>query len=113
MTNPHNEYERQTIQQANPEELVARLYDMAIQSCHQKDSDRTRDILDTLIKSLNFEYEISSALYELYSYCKEILNEDKFDEVRTLLEPIRESWNEGVVAKKMGVNRINKNGFLA
>jgi len=113
MKNAHIEYQRQAITQASPEELVSKLYDMAIQACYKKDATRTKEILDALIKSLNFEYELSSTLYELYSYCKTVLEEQKFDEVRLLLEPIREAWNDGVVKKKMNVNRINKQGFLA
>ena len=113
MKNAHLEYQRQAISQANPEELVSKLYDMAIQACYKKDSNRAKDILDALIKSLNFDYELSTTLYELYIYCKTILEEQKFEEVRSLLQPIREAWNEGVARKRMNINRINKKGFLA
>lgn len=113
MKNAHIEYQRQAITQASPEELVSKLYDMAIQACYKQDPGRAKEILDALIKSLNFEYEISSTLYELYSYCKTILDDQKFKEVRSLLEPIREAWNDGVVKKKMNVNRVSKKGFLA
>jgi len=113
MKNAYLEYQRQAITQASPEELVSKLYDMAIQACYKQDAGRAKDILDALIKSLNFEYELSSTLYELYTYCKTILDEDKFEEVRTLIEPIRQAWNEGVVKNKVNLNRVNKTGFLA
>ncbi|PWN05209.1 hypothetical protein DDZ15_15910 [Rhodohalobacter mucosus] len=113
MNNSYTEYQRQSVMQASPEELISQLYDILIQSCYRKDTAKASGVLDTLIKSLNFDYEMSATLFELYSYCKVILDEEKFDEVRSLIEPIRAAWNDGVVSKKVTPVRTESQGFLA
>lgn len=114
MENAHLEYQRQSVKQSSPEELITKLYDLAILSCYKKDKAKVREILNTLIKSLNFEYEISATLYELYDYCRNILDEDKYDEVKELLEPIRDAWIQGVAQKRtQNVNLLNNRGFVA
>lgn len=106
------EYQRQSIEQASPEELITKLYDMAIRSCYQDDGRKVKAILGTLIQSLNFDFEISAHLFELYDYCRTIAGQGKCEEVRLLLEPVREAWAEGVAGKR-SVNRIESRGFLA
>ena len=113
MNNRYTEYQRQSVMQASPEELISQLYDILIQSCYRKDSEKASGVLDTLIKSLNFDYEMSTTLYELYSYCKSVLDEGKYDEVRSLIEPIRTAWNDGVVNKNITHARTQSHGFLA
>jgi flagellin-specific chaperone FliS len=113
MNSRTTEYQRQSVMQASPEELISQLYDILIQSCYRQDAEKASGILDTLIKSLNFDYEMSTTLYELYSYCKSILDEEKYEEVRTLIEPIRSAWNDGVVSKKPTHTRTESHGFLA
>lgn len=111
--NPYTQYQRQSVMQGSPEELISQLYDILIQSCYCQDAKKASGVLDTLIKSLNFDYEISLTLLELYSYCKSILDQEKYDEIRTLVEPIRTAWNDGIVNKKVLATRVENRGFLA
>lgn len=108
------EYQRQSVKQSSPEELITKLYDLAILSCYRNDKVKVKEILNTLIKSLNFEYEISSTLYELYDYCRNILDEEKYDEVRELLEPVRDAWIKGVVRNRIqNTNSSHNRGYVA
>ncbi|MDZ7772920.1 MAG: flagellar export chaperone FliS [Balneolaceae bacterium] len=112
MKDPQLQYQRQAVKNASPAELVTKLYDFAIQACYKEDEERLYQVLAALIKSLNFDYEISGNLYGLYEYCQRMSRERKFEEVRELLEPIREAWIEGVVKNREQANTPNGNGFL-
>lgn len=110
MENPQTKYQRQAIKNASPTELIQKLYDFAIQACHQKDEERVQQVLSALIKSLNFDYEIAGELYNIYEYCQRQAKKGEFEEVRELLEPIREAWVEGVVKSKEETKSLNVGG---
>lgn len=112
MKNPQLEYQRQAIKNAKPAELVTKLYDFAIQACFREEEERLCRVLDALIKSLNFDYEIAGSLYNLYEYCQRRAREQEYEEVRELLEPLREAWTEGVVRNGENPDIQNGNGFL-
>lgn len=112
MENPQIQYQRQAIKNSSPAELIGKLYDFAIQACHKKEKEKVRGSLSLLIKSLNFDYEISGDLYGLYEYCQRQASDEKFDEVRELLEPVREAWNEGVIKGKQQTNSTGGRGFV-
>ncbi|MGD8428712.1 MAG: flagellar protein FliS [Balneolaceae bacterium] len=112
MENPQKTYQRQAIKNASPTELIQKLYDFAIQACHTQDEERLQQVLSALIKSLNFDYEIAGELYNLYEYCQRQAKKEEFDEVRELLEPVREAWVEGVVKNKKTTVNLGGNGFV-
>lgn len=116
MENLQSQYLQQTIKMASPEEIISKLYDLAVQATYKRDEKKVGEVLDVLMKSLNFEYEIAGTMYELYAYCKEISSQQKFDEIRELLTPLREAWNESVLKRvdyKESMKRVNSTGFLA
>lgn len=82
---------------AKPTELISMLYDLAIQCTYREDDRKLLGILSTLIRSLNFDYEIAGSLFNLYEYCQRQTRKKEFAEVRELLETVREAWSEGVV----------------
>ncbi len=92
-------YRKQSVLNATPVELVALLYDEAIACTWRKDRDKLLGILSQLIRGLNFDYELAGDLFGLYSYCQQQVRREKFDEVRLLLEPIREAWREAASKK--------------
>lgn len=112
MENPQKKYQRQAIKNASSTELIQKLYDFAIQACHQKDEERLQQVLSALIKSLNFDYEIAGELYNLYEYCQRQAKQQEFEEVRELLEPVREAWVEGVVKNKEEAPSLGGEGFV-
>lgn len=112
MENPQLKYQRQAIKNASPTELISKLYDFAIQACHNEDEERLQQVLATLIKSLNFDYEIAGELYNLYEYCQRRAKRKKFEEVRELLEPVREAWTEGVVKNNEESAELGGKGFV-
>ena len=109
---PQKKYQQQAVKNASPTELISKLYDFAIQACYQEDDERLQQALATLIKSLNFDYEISGNLYNLYEYCQRRAKKKEFEEVRELLEPVREAWAEGVVKNKEESANIGGKGFV-
>ncbi|MDG5766712.1 flagellar protein FliS [Balneolales bacterium ANBcel1] len=94
MRNPQLEYQRQSVLNASPIKLIVKLYDLAIQASYREDQQKLRDILSTLIKGLNFEHEPADQLFNLYRYCQDLARQHKYDEVREVLEPLREAWEE-------------------
>lgn len=112
MKNPQREYQEQAIKNASPTELITKLYDFAIQACYQKNEGRLCQVLAALMQSLNFDYEISGTLFNLYDYCQRQAKQQQYDEVRELLEPVREAWVEGVVKKNEKSARLGGQGFV-
>lgn len=112
MESPQIKYQQQAVKNSSPAELIGKLYDFAIQACHKKEKEKVRGSLSLLIKSLNFDYEISGDLYGLYEYCQRQAENEKFGEVRELLEPVREAWNESVVKGKQQTNNTGGRGFV-
>lgn len=94
MQNPQQVYQRQSIQNASPLQLVVKLYDFVLQATYRKDQSRVREVLSTLIESLNFEHEPADELFQLYQYCQELAREEKYEEIRELLEPLRDAWDQ-------------------
>lgn len=94
-----NVYKRQAVMNASPAELVGLMYDEAIACTYRKDRDRLLNVLSQLIRGLNFEYELAADLFGLYEYCQQQTRKSQFDEVRSLLEPIREAWNTAVLKR--------------
>lgn len=112
MKNPQNEYQKQAVKNASPTQLITKLYDFAIQACYQEDAEKLDKVLGTLIQSLNFDYEISGTLYNLYEYCQRQARAGAFDEVRELIEPVREAWIEGVVKNETKPAAGGGKGFV-
>jgi flagellar protein FliS len=96
-----NTYKRQSVMNASPAELVGIMYDEAIACTYRKDHPKLVKILDELIRSLNFDYELADDLYGLYEYCQDQARKNNYDEVRNLLEPIRSAWSESVMKKSV------------
>ncbi len=94
MRDPQLEYQRQSVMNASPVTLVVKLYDLAIQATYREDDRRLREILSSLIKGLNFDHQPAEQLYNIYQYCQDISREGRFEEIRAILEPIREAWEE-------------------
>jgi len=111
MKNAELSYQRQAILNASPTEVILKLYDFAIQACYKKEENRLFEVIEVLKNSLNHEYEISGSLHELYNYCQKKTREQKFDEVRELLEPVRSAWYEGVVKGGEKISSISKKGI--
>jgi len=105
-------YERQAVKNASNTELISKLYEFIVKACHKQNEEKVYEILSTLKKSLNFDFEISEDLYSLYDYCQRKAREQKFDEVRELIEPLREAWVEGVVKSNKKTATTKSSGFL-
>lgn len=98
MRNPQLTYQTQSVKSASPLQLVIKMYDLTIQATYKEDGKKVKDLLSALIHGLNFDYELSEQLFSLYQYCQDLARKNKFEEIREILEPIRNSWEE--VSKK-------------
>lgn len=94
MQNPQQVYQRQAIKNASPLQLVVKLYDLLLQATYRKDQKRVREVLSTLIESLNFDYEPAEELFQLYQYCQDLARQEKYEEIRDILDPLREAWEQ-------------------
>lgn len=94
MQDPQQVYQRQAIMNASPLQLVVKLYDFLLQATYRKDQNRVREVLSTLIESLNFDYEPAEELFQLYQYCQELARQEKYEEIRDILDPLRDTWEE-------------------
>ena len=92
MNNPYRAYQHQAVLDSNPTKLVVKLYDFIFQASYQKDEKRVRGLLSELIHNLNFDYELSGSLFQIYRYCQQLARDAKFDEIIDVLNPLRESW---------------------
>lgn len=103
MQNPQLVYQKQSVMNASPLQLVVKMYDLVIQSTYREDDKKVRELLSALIQGLNFDYEPAGQLFELYRYCQDLSRKQKFDEIREILEPLRETWEEVALNKPAAV----------
>ena len=108
--NATNKYKEQQIKSASPTELITILYDMCLQACYRKDSQRVQDILERLIKSLNFDYDMAGDMYSLYEYCQRAARDGNYNEVVSIISNIREAWDEAVVKENKSGKSLNLKG---
>lgn len=90
---------------ASPMKIVVKLYDLAIQASWREDDKQLREILSTLIKGLNFDFEISGQLFSIYQYCQELARKGEYQEVRDLLEPLRDAWEQAANTSPIAVGQ--------
>ena len=94
MQNPQKVYQQQAIKNASPLQLVVKLYDLLLQATYRKDQKRVREVLNTLAESLNFDHEPAEELFQLYQYCQDLARDEKYEEIREILEPLRDAWEQ-------------------
>ena len=91
-----NPYLIKDILEATPQQLLIKLYDLAIVSCKKHDMRRTNNVIQELINALNFEdakaAEISAGLLSLYKFSQEQMRNGNYDVVLKILGELRESW---------------------
>lgn len=91
-----NPYLLKDILEATPQQLVIRLYDLAIVSCKKHDLRKTNSALQALINGLSFENqsvsEISTGLLRLYKFCQDQMRDGNYDIVTGVLSELRETW---------------------
>lgn len=92
-----NPYLVKDILEATPQQLLIKLYDLAIVSCKKHDLRRTNNVIQELINALNFEdaaaAEISAGLLSLYKFCQDQMRNGNYEIVLKVLTELRESWD--------------------
>jgi len=79
----------------SPAELLLKVYDVAIVSCRQGDSQRLSRALVELISALNFEQrETAVGLFRMYNYCLTNAKKGRFDLVEPILQDLRDTWTQ-------------------
>ncbi len=102
MRDPQLIYQQQAVKNASPLQLVVKMYDLLIQATYREDSQRIKEILSTLISGLNFDHEPADQLFSLYRYCQDLARKNEFEQIREILEPLRNTWDE--VANQSAAN---------
>lgn len=95
-------YQNQAIFSASPEQLITKLYDIAISACHREDRVKLRRVLQELLGSLNFEEggEIAERLSSIYTFCMEASVQGDLSTVLELMSELRDVWKDNVVSAK-------------
>ncbi len=107
MKNPHLVYQRQAVKDASPLQLVVKMYDLIIQASYREDGQRVRELLSTLISGLNFDHEPADQLFSLYQYCQGLSRKEDFEEIRELLVPLRDAWEQLANKNKADLSSAN------
>jgi flagellin-specific chaperone FliS len=94
MRDPQLVYQQQAVKNASPLQLVVKMYDLLIQATYREDGQKVREILSTLIAGLNFDHEPADQLFAIYRYCQDLARKKEFEQIREVMEPIRETWDE-------------------
>ena len=102
LTNPMRQYHAQALLSATPEQLIAKLYDLGIQACHQDNRQKLRAVLKELISSLDFEAggELARALFNLYEYCINLSIDGDLGQVSEVLSELRDVWKSATIDRK-------------
>ncbi|MFT4604719.1 MAG: flagellar protein FliS [Rhodothermales bacterium] len=98
--NRFNSYQTQAVMSASPEQLVIKLYDLGIASCHREDRHKLRAVVKELMGSLDLEDggEIAGRLYSLYVFCMDQSSSGDLEVISDLLGGLREAFR-GVAEK--------------
>lgn len=129
ISNPYQKYQQSSVQTASPEQLILMLYDGAIrftrssiEAIEQKDYNRSNQnlqkaqrIINELIASLDFQFEISNQLMSIYEYMLHQLIQANIkkqkapvSEVLAHLIDLKETWSRAMLLQKAGtVNNAN------
>ena len=96
------QYQRQAIVSATPDQLIAKLYDIAVAACRRQDRAKLRAVLVELTASLNFEKggEVARRLHALYEYCLLECGSGDLSVIAELLDGLRAAWKQGVLHRK-------------
>lgn len=96
------QYERQAIATATPEQLVAKLYDLAVAACHRGDRTKLRAVLVELTGSLNLEAggDLAGRLHAIYEFCLRESAVGDLGPLAEILGGLREAWHDGVLATR-------------
>ena len=96
------QYQKQAIMSASPDQLIAKLYDMAVAACRREDRTKLKAVLVELIASLNFDKggEVAQRLHALYEYCLLECSAGDLTVVTEVLDGLRSAWKQGVLHRK-------------
>ena len=96
-----NPYLKQKIMSAIQGEVVCYIYDAGIVACKKKDTTKAGQAIRELINALNFDYkEMAVPLFDLYKYCLNNINSDKFEDAQEILEGLRDAWFDAHIISK-------------
>ena len=88
-------YLTQKIMSASPDQLISYIFDSGIAACGRKDREKASLAIQTLIKSLNFDYkEVAMSFYNVYRYVNHLIHLGKFDDAKTILVDIKKTWSQ-------------------
>ena len=91
-----NQYMVNEILEATPQQLLIKLYDIAIVNCQQQNMIKTNKAIQELSNALNFDdegaKEIAIGLLRLYQCCQDQMRKNNFEIVNKILVELRDSW---------------------
>ncbi len=91
-----NEYRTQDVMGASPIRLVIMAYNLAINSCEQKDFAQATKAITVLRDALNFDYpEVSVGLFRLYQWCLDCIRQGDYTGAIHTLSELRDAWVQG------------------
>ena len=96
------QYQRQAVASASPDQLIAKLYDMAVAACRREDRAKLRAVLVELTASLNFDKggEVAQRLHVLYEYCLVECGTGDLAVIAEIIDGLRSAWKHGVLHRK-------------
>lgn len=94
---PRQIYRAQQVANEGPGRLVLLVYDTALRACRRGQRGLLMRVLHELIAGLDLEQgEIAGGLLRLYEYALWQLREGNIEEVRLVLQGLREAWAKGL-----------------
>lgn len=93
----NNQYLKQRVMSATPNELISYIYDVAIAGCGNNDGIKAGKAVRELMKSLNFEYkEIALTFYNVYRYINNKIIKGNYEQARELLIDLKSTWDKAM-----------------
>lgn len=88
-----NQYRKQDVMNASPLRLVIMTYDLAIQSCEQRNFSKAITTISALRDALDMNYpEAAVGLFRLYQWCLESIRRDDYAAAISTLTELRNAW---------------------
>lgn len=115
MSNPFMQYKQQSINTMSSGELVVTLFDEIVKNLNMASkmladknidvamrcTEKSKKIITHLIGSLDFNYDVSQNLYQLYNFFNQQIivsevrqNPQPIDEILPLITDLKQTWSE-------------------
>lgn len=92
--------ELQSLENRSSGITISRLFEIGIACCESRQPEKAQQAIQTLIDSLDFDYDdISNSFLKLYRSALRLVENGYYSEATSILQALRQTWDESVISQ--------------